>query len=113
MERVQGNCPMGCGERLFLGDGGHVTCSGLECPNPVAVDQVLAEAETEHIVEFTEVGFSVQHPLRERLDGDLFHCPLHSYIKALSGPPARPGRYRAVLHGDGEQKAWRFSEVIA
>jgi hypothetical protein len=25
-EKVMGNCPMGCGDTLFLGSGGYVTC---------------------------------------------------------------------------------------
>lgn len=41
MQTVQGRCPA-CGwTSLFLGDGGHVTCSRLECPNPCAADQLL------------------------------------------------------------------------
>lgn len=35
---VQGYCPMGCGRTLFLGEGGHVTCSWAMCPNPSAVE---------------------------------------------------------------------------
>jgi endogenous inhibitor of DNA gyrase (YacG/DUF329 family) len=38
---VQGSCPA-CGKTsLFLGDGGHVTCSRIDCPNPSAADQLL------------------------------------------------------------------------
>jgi hypothetical protein len=38
---VKGRCPA-CGwTSLFLGDGGYVTCSRLECPNPSAADQLL------------------------------------------------------------------------
>jgi hypothetical protein len=32
---------MGCGETLFLGAGGHVTCSYIPCPDPSATDDVL------------------------------------------------------------------------
>jgi len=38
---VKGRCPMGCGETLFLGAGGHVTCSFIDCPDPAAVDDWL------------------------------------------------------------------------
>lgn len=41
MTKVAGKCPMGCGETLFLGDGGHVTCSFNKCPNPGMVDEML------------------------------------------------------------------------
>lgn len=37
---------MGCGETLFLAEGGHVTCSWHECPEPAAVDQWLREDAT-------------------------------------------------------------------
>jgi len=110
MERVQGYCPMGCGEMLFLGEGGHVTCSKLDCSNPAAVDEILGDSETLHVVVFDEEGFSIQHPLKERLEGELFDCGLHAYLRGLGGPPARPGRYRAHLGGDGN---WRFGEVSA
>ena len=40
-ETVAGHCPA-CGwESLFLGDGGHVTCSRLDCPNPSAAHKML------------------------------------------------------------------------
>lgn len=40
-EKVAGRCPMGCGETLFLGTGGHVTCSLVGCPDPCAADDLL------------------------------------------------------------------------
>jgi hypothetical protein len=43
---VQGRCPACRWSSLFLGDGGHVTCSRLECPNPSLADDLLhAESE--------------------------------------------------------------------
>lgn len=44
MQTVKGKCPMGCGETLFLGDAGYVTCSWHECPDPSAASDAL-EAE--------------------------------------------------------------------
>ena len=96
--RVQGYCPMGCGQTLFLGEGGHITCSYVRCPRPDAVDELLGDRETEHVVELSAGTFAVQHPLRERLAGELFACSLHQEIAACSGPPAEPGyRYRVEL----------------
>jgi hypothetical protein len=46
MNKVAGECPMGCGKTLFLGDGGHVTCSLIGCKNPTAADQWLTETRT-------------------------------------------------------------------
>jgi hypothetical protein len=38
---VQGRCPA-CGRAsLFLGNGGHVTCSIIDCPNPSEADDLL------------------------------------------------------------------------
>jgi len=107
---VQGYCPMGCGQTLFLGDGGYVTCSFSECPERSAVSDILDDRETEHIVELGDSSFSVQHPLRERLNGDLFTCALHQWISDLPGPPRRPGRYRAT---PGTLDAWNFVEAPA
>lgn len=92
---VAGYCPFGCGATLFLAAGGHVTCSGADCPRSGAVTDLLADTETEHIVLFGETGFTVRHPLRERLDDALMDCDLHSDIAAMDGPPVRPGTYRA------------------
>lgn len=107
-EKIVGYCPMGCGQTLFLGAGGHVTCSRLACPRPTAVDELLDIRETEHVVVFTETNFTVQHPVRERLDGDLFTCQLHRWIADHGGPPVKPGRYRAT--GSAED-GWGFEEV--
>ncbi len=94
--KVAGWCPMGCGETLFLGSGGYVTCSYITCPCPDAVATILDNRETEHVVVFEDATFSVKHPLRERVDDELFECGLHGHIASLDGPPAAPGTYRAV-----------------
>ena len=53
---VQGRCPACRGASLFLGAGGHVTCSRLDCPNPVAVDDMLHGEQPEPDTEATEVA---------------------------------------------------------
>jgi hypothetical protein len=90
---------MGCGETLELHDG-RVMCIMVGCLDYLAVDRILADPETEHVVEVDETGFSVQHPLRERVGGMLFQCDLHSRLKALGDPPKQPGRYRALAAWD-------------
>jgi hypothetical protein len=60
------------------------------------VSQILADPETEHLVELGERTFSLQHPLRERLDGLLFACEVHDVIRSLDGPPSERGLYRTV-----------------
>lgn len=112
VEKVAGYCPMGCGRTLFLGRGGHVTCSLIGCPDPTVVDRLLHVDETEHLVELGGDSFRVIHPQRERVDGDpfeMFDCDLHAWLAAHAGPPMRPGRYRAVRRGD----SWQFAEVSA
>ena len=105
--RIEGYCPMGCGETLFRGAGGGITCSYLQCPDPTAVDTILSERETEHVVVIDADGFTIKHPLRERVHGELFECGLHAYMAALGGPPQRHGRYRAMVDDDG----FRFVEL--
>lgn len=43
-DKVQGECPNGCGETLFLGKGGYVTCSSLRCSDPGAATKMLQQA---------------------------------------------------------------------
>jgi Family of unknown function (DUF6085) len=100
---VEGYCPFGCGETLVLAAGGHVTCSHLDCPRRDAVADLLRDSETEHVVTFGETDFAMLHPLRERF-GPLEDCALHEHIKAMSGPPVQPGKYRA--RHDGERWTW-------
>lgn len=102
-DKVQGYCPMGCGQTLFLAAGGHITCAYIPCPNPTAVDDILAGPEHEHVITFGD-DFSILHPLRERLAGELLHCELQEYCSVAAWPPVRPGRYRA--RGSGSQWTW-------
>ncbi len=102
---VAGHCPMGCGTTLFVGSGGHITCSYIPCPDPCAVDQILGDAETEHVVEFRAGEFTVRHPLRERIGDALLTCSLHTHLAGLPGPPVQLGRYRARF--DGVAWAWQ------
>lgn len=96
MPKVKGFCPMGCGMTLFLNHDGQVICSKLTCPRPTAVDELLFDAETEHVIDLEEDHFQLQHPLRERLEGALFDCELHVEIAGLDAPPAPPGKYRVI-----------------
>lgn len=105
-EKVTGYCPMGCGPTLFLGAGGYVTCSRDVCPHPVAASEILGDAEVHHIVKLNQATFTVRHPLREWLSGELMHCSLYDWLKGLSGPPAQRGTYR-VLTPTGEPYSQR------
>lgn len=52
---------------------------------------------TGHIVNYRPDGYTLQHPLTERLDGTLFDCDLDQHIQALDGPPAL-GYHYVFLH---------------
>ncbi|MFS4103745.1 DUF6085 family protein [Streptomyces sp. PD-S100-1] len=43
---VAGTCPACGGNSLFLSEGGHVTCSHIDCPTPDAADALLHGGET-------------------------------------------------------------------
>ncbi len=103
---IQGFCPMGCGETLVLTTtNGHglVMCSKSSCPRPFAVSELISDPETHHLVSIEERDYSIQHPLRERLDGILFHCSLHNDLKEeLDMKLPRPqGLWRAIEHAEG------------
>lgn len=101
-ESITGYCPE-CGGSLFVGSGGYITCSWIECPNPTKVADLLLDWEREHIVVLTEDSFSVRHPLREH-PSDLLTCGVHAYVSALDGPPRQPGRYR--VRGSAAPYSW-------
>lgn len=83
-------CPMGCGETLgFMS----LLCTSENCPRPTAAKDILSDRETEHIVRVEDYGWSIQHPLRERLAGELFNCPLSDHL-AEYYPAMSQGKYR-------------------
>lgn len=102
---VDGYCPMGCGSTLYLAEGGFVTCWVPGCPDRAAVGEILSDPESEHLVTFTSSGFTVRHPLRERIDDALQTCDLLGFCARW--PPARPGTYRLRPRLDGEG-LWTF-----
>ena len=115
VQRVSGHCPQGCGETLLLGHGGHVTCSLVECPDPTSVDTLLDNPHiAAHIVVLTrdqrgEIGYRAQHPLAERINGDLLTgCPFEQDIQrgvfAEADLPG-PGTYYLTRLGEGH---WRW-----
>jgi hypothetical protein len=97
---VIGFCPA-CGqETLFLGTGARIACSRLTCPRPTAADEILGTRELDHIVVTTMTDYCMQHPLIERLDGELFDCALSQHLESLDGAPVAPGRYRVISAED-------------
>jgi hypothetical protein len=81
--------------------GGMIMCLAKDCPDPGAVTGILSDPETRDVVQIDEDGFSILHPLRERVNGSPFDCPVNKALIAMPGPPAPPGRYRAAIGEDG------------
>lgn len=97
-------CPQGCGQTLHLMASGMIQCLGKDCPDPQAVQKILADPETMDIVAFYDGHFSVVHPLRERIGAALLNCPVAQACQRMSGPPdqADGKKYRAWLDEDGK-----------
>ena len=106
--------PMGCGQTLFVLTGNHIMCDNPTCPDYTAVNDILADPETEHIVTLDHDDFAIKHPLRERIGDELLGCQLHISIAALDGPPAPPGTYR-VTNTDtaGTTPTWTYMALAA
>lgn len=106
MMRIRGvRCVMGCGETLMLDPTHGIICSYLQCPSPTAVAAILADGETEHIIRVSNGALTIQHPLRERLEGGLFACSLDAHC--MEHEPTADGHWRAWW--DGEQ--WKFRRL--
>jgi ribosomal protein S27AE len=76
-------CPA-CGEESIVYDEMNthrLHCTNIHCPRMMAVQEILAEPQrTDHLVVINTDGYSVKHPLIERLDDKLPHCKLASYV---------------------------------
>jgi hypothetical protein len=101
--RVNGHCPA-CGQaQLFMDYAtADLRCGGNGCPRRTAAAEILSDPETEHVVVFSDQGgFTIRHPLRERLDDELMSCPLHEWLRFHRPREAdRPGMYRATDYRD-------------
>lgn len=105
---VAGFCPMGCGKTLHIRWRGIVECRAKDCPRPDAVTVILADPETEHLVVVGEFGYTIQHPLRERVHGALFECSVHADVSdTVDMYVGKPGKYRVTWTEDRELK-WEF-----
>jgi len=96
---VRGQCPA-CGlPTLFVGTGGYLTCSLIDCPMPDAASRILEELETAHIVILEEDSWSAVHPLVERIDDVLLNCPVALVVADMRAEDTAPGTYRVRLTG--------------
>lgn len=113
MIKVAGCCPMGCGNDTLrlIPPNGVVICINESCPGAMAAAQILADPESEHIVDFTINNFTIRHPLRERLGDALFDCGLLNHLCSLRPgdlPGHSSGRWRARWRDDphGGEVSW-------
>lgn len=100
---VVGYCPMGCGPRLHVMSGGMIMCLAPECPDPGAVTGIISDPETEHVADITSDGWTLKHPLRERVGDGLFACGAGRALAQFdeAGKLPAPGRWRFRLDADG------------
>lgn len=56
-----------------------------------------ATGGTEHLVEVTGKGWTIQHPITDRLEGDLFSCQFNDLVRIT----AEQGMF-----GTGRHKVW-------
>lgn len=107
LDRVQGFCPMGCGETLQLYDG-IIRCTNMDCSNSAAVTTILLDRQTEHVVYVDKHGnWSAKHPLRERLGDLLLDCDIEVGVEEMFDAGADvPGKYVFTYDGSGDW-SWR------
>jgi hypothetical protein len=111
MKQVNGFCPMGCGETLWLDTHGYVTCQNVECERPRAASELLA-LPADHFVTFDDFGFTVEHPMRERVLGTMPKCEVHAALRKLQGPPVPNGRYKVTKREhDATSESFRSGDI--
>lgn len=110
MTAIKGHCPACGGASLFVVEGGYVTCSRIDCPRPDAAHIILADSETEHIVRLDAAGWTVRHPLRERIGDALMGCTLNRYLQEID-QPEETGTFRARREVDAEWEVWSWERL--
>lgn len=102
--KVQGYCPMGCGETLEVNKRGAVSCGGGDCMDPHAVQEILNQSEHRHILNIDTAGWTLKHPLAERVQDELFECPIGARMHVVALDRVEHGRYAVSL--DDDQWKW-------
>lgn len=95
---VKGHCPA-CGRTsLVVGVENYLVCGHLECPDPEALNRLLDDGETDHVITIhRDSSFTLTHPLADRASGVLDWCPVHRSAMDHSSRFPAPGRYRVRL----------------
>ena len=83
MALMGGHCPA-CGQQQVVVDHdyGTIACKAPGCPEPDALEKILADPRIHtHVVKVGRYGgWTIRHPLIERLDDRLFDCDLPRYM---------------------------------
>lgn len=90
---VDGFCPE-CGEQTLVLVGSRLQCVNEVCPKWDAAHALLQDREVRHVVQVGQAGWTVRHPLVERIDDELMVCGLHAHLDRIlrhNRPPV--GRY--------------------
>lgn len=73
-----------------------LVCQTPDCPRPLAAEQLLSEQQgTRHVIRIDGDGYSVKHPLIERLDDALLDCNLANRVAILARRWLRDGRVQS------------------
>jgi hypothetical protein len=101
--RIKGFCPA-CGQdELYVSHlRCRLGCSNPVCPDPDAADKLLADNETHHIVRFdpNDEVFDIKHPIRERIDDELFDCSIHQLVLDAEDYHDWEGTWRILEEAD-------------
>jgi len=97
---VQGRCPACHGKSLFLGDGGYVTCSRIDCPEPDAASTLLETPAPASHGPRPEAGTDGDPaPLQIPLDAARsLHAALGSLLPAPAPEPGLREQYAAAIY---------------
>lgn len=71
-----------------------------------ACDEVvegIAEMQPDHLINFDEDGWTIQHSMRCRVEGTLFDCPYTLIMARGHGSGGRRGLWKADLSEDGRR----------
>lgn len=67
---------------------------------------ICSGQDPEHIIELTDTGWTLQHSLACRLEGELFDCPINKAVQDwmadLGKAPAARGRWYVTLNNPGD-----------
>lgn len=113
--RVVGYCPE-CGQEKLGVLFNEVRCMSPLCPRPTAAAEILSDPEVAHILDHGPDGFTIRHPMKERLDDRLMECQLHNRMQIfgkadLASGVLPAGRYRCWLEGEAPNLKWAMQPV--